>query len=344
MPLTDKTIKAAKPGVHADMGGLYLKVYPTGRRVFVVRSQAKGEDKMKTIGAYPAMSLAAARRRLDEVRQIEGDHTVNSAFEQYYAHLEKAYVRPEIVYRMFMVDVLPHIGKKPLLQLTRADCTGVLQKIIDRGRPVQANRTFTAMRKALEFFKQRGWMPENPLHDVTRAVIGGKEKAKERNLSFDDLKNLFSLLFNDANNMSSGTRWSLAFITLTGLRASEALSIHPDGRTFTKMQRWHQVPMTPHVRAMLKLKPEMPGDHRVLSHALRRLKQDFTPHDLRRTFASRLSDLGVMPHVIEKLLDHRMEGVMAVYNRAEFWPERIAAQRLWGIKLAALRRRRNEND
>jgi integrase len=101
------------------------------------------------------------------------------------------------------------------------------------------------------------------------------------------------------------------------------------------MQRDHQVPMTHLVRFWLRKRPElMPRDHRVLSHALRRLKADYTPHDLRRTYASRLADLGVAPHVIEKLLDHKMVGVMAVYNRAEYWPERIAAQRLWDRKLA----------
>jgi len=43
--------------------------------------------------------------------------------------------------------------------------------------------------------------------------------------------------------------------------------------------------------------------------------------------------------VIEKLLNHQMEGVMAVYNRGEYWPERVAAQVLWGRKLAELRKK-----
>ena len=90
---------------------------------------------------------------------------------------------------------------------------------------------------------------------------------------------------------------------------------------------------------VLKLATTPPRDHRVLSHALRRLEQQFTPHDLRRTFASRLSDLGVMPHVIEKMLNHKMEGVMAVYNRAEYWSERVEAQKVWDRKLRELRKK-----
>jgi integrase len=66
------------------------------------------------------------------------------------------------------------------------------------------------------------------------------------------------------------------------------------------------------------------------------LKVKFTPHDLRRTFSSRLADLGVPPHVPEKCLDHLMTGMMAIYNRASYFPEREAAMKLWGETLDQL--------
>lgn len=56
----------------------------------------------------------------------------------------------------------------------------------------------------------------------------------------------------------------------------------------------------------------------------------FTPHDLRRTVMTRLGDLGVLPHVVEKIANHTMEGVMAVYNRQEYLPERKEAMDRWG--------------
>jgi integrase len=43
----------------------------------------------------------------------------------------------------------------------------------------------------------------------------------------------------------------------------------------------------------------------------------FTPHDLRRTVTTRLKELGVLPHIVEKIVGHRLQGVMAVYNRAD---------------------------
>ena len=63
---------------------------------------------------------------------------------------------------------------------------------------------------------------------------------------------------------------------------------------------------------------------------------EFSPHDLRRTFRSRLADLGVPPHVAEKCLNHELGGVLAVYDRGEYLPERKKALELWGRKVAAL--------
>ena len=52
--------------------------------------------------------------------------------------------------------------------------------------------------------------------------------------------------------------------------------------------------------------------------------------------ATRMGDLGILPHVVEKCLSHKMAGVMAVYNRQEYLPERKAAFEAWGAQLARL--------
>jgi integrase len=62
----------------------------------------------------------------------------------------------------------------------------------------------------------------------------------------------------------------------------------------------------------------------------------WSPHDLRRTMASRMGDLGIAPHVIERCLNHRPEGIRAVYQRSELLPERRAAFDQWGAKLERL--------
>ncbi len=63
---------------------------------------------------------------------------------------------------------------------------------------------------------------------------------------------------------------------------------------------------------------------------------EWSPHDLRRTMATRMGDLGVQPHVIERCLNHIQQGIVGVYQRQEYLAERKAAYELWGKRLIAL--------
>lgn len=63
---------------------------------------------------------------------------------------------------------------------------------------------------------------------------------------------------------------------------------------------------------------------------------EWSPHDLRRTMATRMGDLGVQPHVIERCLNHIQQGIVGVYQRQEYLAERKAAYDLWGKRLAVL--------
>jgi integrase len=65
-------------------------------------------------------------------------------------------------------------------------------------------------------------------------------------------------------------------------------------------------------------------------------------HDLRRSFATGLSDLGVAPHVIEALLNHVSSsasgkaGVAGIYNRGTYAAEKREAIEKWAAHVAAL--------
>ena len=63
-------------------------------------------------------------------------------------------------------------------------------------------------------------------------------------------------------------------------------------------------------------------------------------HDLRRTAATRMADLGVQPHVVEAVLNHisgHRAGVAGIYNRATYAVEKEAALKLWAGRAADLR-------
>ncbi|PHM46778.1 tyrosine-type recombinase/integrase [Xenorhabdus miraniensis] len=59
-------------------------------------------------------------------------------------------------------------------------------------------------------------------------------------------------------------------------------------------------------------------------------------HDLRRTFATMLSDMGIAPHIVELLLGHTLGGVLAVYNRSQYLPEKLDALNKWCERLDVL--------
>jgi integrase len=66
--------------------------------------------------------------------------------------------------------------------------------------------------------------------------------------------------------------------------------------------------------------------------------EHWTLHDLRRTAATRMADLGVQPHIIEAVLNHasgHKGGVAGIYNRATYDKEKRAALNLWAEHVLA---------
>jgi integrase len=71
--------------------------------------------------------------------------------------------------------------------------------------------------------------------------------------------------------------------------------------------------------------------------------QPFTLHDIRRSVATRMADIGIPPHVIEAVLNHvsgHKGGVAGIYNRALYTAEKAQALARWDEYLSALIRRR----
>ncbi len=61
-----------------------------------------------------------------------------------------------------------------------------------------------------------------------------------------------------------------------------------------------------------------------------------TVHDYRRALSTHGAELGIAPHIIEKILAHAMTGVMAVYNRAEYLHDRKRALEAYSDWIAGI--------
>jgi len=64
-------------------------------------------------------------------------------------------------------------------------------------------------------------------------------------------------------------------------------------------------------------------------------------HDFRRTLVSRLPDLGVDSFIGHKIANHRLPGVLGIYNHAEYLPEREAALKKWANCIEVLATEKN---
>lgn len=69
--LTDLKVKSAKPGVHGDGAGLYLRVKPSKAKSWVLRVQHMGRREDIGLGGYPAdLSLGEAREKAARLRKL----------------------------------------------------------------------------------------------------------------------------------------------------------------------------------------------------------------------------------------------------------------------------------
>ena len=74
MPLTDTTIRTAKPTEKpyklADEKGLFLLVSPNGSKWWRLKFRIDGKEKLLSLGVYPDTSLKKARSDRDTARSM----------------------------------------------------------------------------------------------------------------------------------------------------------------------------------------------------------------------------------------------------------------------------------
>lgn len=360
MPLTEVAVRNLKPtDKHrfvADQEGLYLRVHPTGTKTWMLRSRLNGKARWETLGEFPKLTLAQARRKAAEVKErgTPENATVQDAYDGVLTRIRKDYKRPEDFEYKMDNYVLPVFGQRKVVSVTRVELGDFFAELAARA-PVQANRVLTDVKIVFDYAIERGWIDESPAERLTRKKVGGKEKSRSRVLDEDELRTLIHSL--RTSRFAPATRCVLALLLLTGQRSGEVRGIR---KAEVKGRQWVIPPqrtksgVASHVSLLLVTSsllryafkelgsaPFESMEPQVANRAMDRIgfEPKATPHDLRRTMATKMADLGVMPHVIEKCLNHQMQGVMAIYNRADYSAEKRDAWRLWAKYLLKLRKK-----
>jgi integrase len=196
----------------------------------------------------------------------------------------------------------------------------------------------------------------------TNPVIGTstqKERPRDRVLSPAELRTIWNALPDDHYGAI------MKLLAVTGQRAGEIAGLRwsevdlergtimlPGERT--KNHRPHLVPLPQAARTIIEARPRRPGRDLIFglaegpfsnwSDSKQRLDEKialphWTPHDLRRTAATMMAELGIQPHIIESVLNHVSgfrAGVAGTYNRFLYEAEKRQALNLWAEHLLAI--------
>ncbi|MFZ4580916.1 MAG: tyrosine-type recombinase/integrase [Myxococcota bacterium] len=335
-----------------------------------------------TLGTYPEMTVAQAHAALGEAMTAReagrdpGQTAVQANLAERqaptFAVLAKLYLELHAAprkkdkgdrdSRALQRDVVPIIGAMKAETVTRRDVIALLDGIVARGAPIQANRTLALVRKIFNFGIGRDILQQNPCY---RVAAPAQEHQRDRVLAEGELQSLLANLSTAA--ISTESRLALRFQLLTAQRCGEALAVRwdeidlstgwwtiPSSKAKNKLA--HRVPLSPQALAVLAdarglnpdrqtVFPSPRGDRPMVETAVARAvfrnlehlgAGRFSPHDLRRTAASHMTGMGLSRLVVSKILNHVERGVTAVYDRHSYDSDKRAALDAWGRRLAAL--------
>lgn len=402
--LNASQLGALPPGDHTDPStqGLQFRVRKKAggtSRTWLFRYTWAASDKpwvRMTIGHYPGMDLVdaretaqALRRRIDDgidprrarpkrdpkaaplplSAAVVGDkHSIEflvSEFVERYLNAKRK--RPEYAVRILNADVLPQWRGRDARTIEPHEVIELLDRIVDRGAPVMANRVAAIVTQLFKFGIHRRIVTSSPVQLLYRP--GGKEKPKERTLSDDELRAYFA-------DPKAATRYArlahaITILLLTAQRRGElALArwteVDLKAATWTippensKTGRGHVVPLSDwavgefrSLKALAKRSAfvlpanggSLPIDPKQLTRGVARCQarmaelgiDAFTLHDLRRTCRTGLSRLKIEPHIAERVLNHAQEKIAGTYDVWQYIDEKRVALEKWATHLEELR-------
>jgi integrase len=340
--------------------GLVLRVQPTGQRAWKVVYRHHGRPRWYHIGDARAVGLADARRLAAEImleaargkdpvaerRAERGAGTFAELAEKYVElyskRRNKSWQQADGLVRRYL---LPRWAKLPAKDISRADVRAAIARI---AAPILANQVLAAASAIFSWGIKQDLLIVNPAAKVDR----NPTQSRERVLSDSEISR-FWRTFDSAGRVAGS---ALKCVLLTGQRPGEVIHMRrehiidgwwempgaPDKYwPGTKNAQSHRVWLAPPVRAIIA---ELDGPHEDPSNgfvfaghrgkpiagldaAMRTIcsslgvNEKVTPHDLRRTFSTRVTALGFGKDAMNRVTNHKEGGIASVYDRHQYSEE-----------------------
>jgi integrase len=352
--------------------GFGLRVRDTGSRSWIFQYKVAGKTRRLVIGQASAIKAGRAREIASEHHakvKLGGDpaaekrlqvhrasHTFGALVAKYLDQ-QRSGLRPGS-----FREIARHLEKhsEPLHRMTLdavdqrtiAERLGAIEK---KSGAVTANRVRASMSAMYTWGMREALVLANPAANTNKR----EEKPRDRILTDAELR----LVWKALDDNQYGTIVKL--LMLTGQRANEIASLRWSEIDFdrgvislpserTKNGRPHEVPMATQVRSLLGAQERTDGRELVFGRSIgpfsgfsrckagldgriaelngnRGLAQ-WVLHDLRRSAATGMAEIGIQPHVIEAVLNHvsgHKGGIAGIYNRAQYSAEKAQALARW---------------
>ena len=188
-----------------ETAGFGLRVYPSNRKAFVATYRVRGKQRFFTLGRYGELTVQEARAKALKVladtrsgqdpaadrlayRKAPTVADLAERFIEEYSRLNKKPVCVATDRRNFDKHVLPSLGRRRVVDVTRTDIAELQTSMAPT--PGAANNVRALLSKAFNLAEVWGWRPEgsNPVRHVERY----KQAKRERYLSAEELGRLAS--------------------------------------------------------------------------------------------------------------------------------------------------------
>ena len=350
--------------------GFGVRVSYGGRKSFQVLARVNGRLQRTTLGSYPRLSLADARKQAErmlkdaaagispkdrevEERQKRQAQRLNSfasvASEFMLDHGSKLRTAGEYQ-RIINKDLLPAWGDLPIASITRTDVKALIRTKAQVA-PIAANRLLSLISKIFTWALDEEIIGASPAIRLKRE----EESERERALTMDEIRAVWPAL--DGIGYPFGKAMQLLLVTaqrrgeVAELKWSE---IDNDGWVLpgasAKAKVGHRVPLSTLALEIIESCPRL-GDRVFMSgrgygairgwnrsklRAESFLAKPIAPwriHDLRRTAATQMRSIGIDRLVVSKILNHAEGGVTRIYDRFALDPEKTVAMERWATHL-----------
>jgi len=235
-----------------------------------------------------------------------------------------------------------------LEEIDRRAIAVLLGQVETASGPIARNRLRSSLSSFFAWAIQEGLAETNPVQGTGKADEGN---GRDRVLTQEELRKLWRNLGEDKFSdivrlllLTGQRRGEISALAWSEVDLAKGMIILPPART--KNKRQHELPLSRQALAIIERQPRRNSSEFLFSDKqgykdwdTAKMKLDqrlriapWRLHDLRRTCATHLGELGVQPHHIEAILNHysgHRAGVAGVYQRAKYEGEMRSALQKW---------------